>query len=476
MPAGSQTGRKLRRRDAAFPASRRGRCTCSSRSCCPGRQRAHASCTRRWRASSPSIRAGTSDKERSPSDDIRGHPDRRRDRRGDADAGRAGTRLLGGAARSSYASRPACSPAHRRDGRDGPVALCERTARARASPGGARARLRRRRGARCAGGRPDRRGAAAARAPEGGWRGLGEAGGASAKPPRDRHRSGLLPLTAFTTAGLAASGRATYSHFTLHSQEHVMLRKLAIAGMLAAAGTAAFAQANTPGVDQRQVNQERRIEQGERSGALTAREAHRLEAGQARVGRMEDRAKSDGVVTARERARLHQAQDVRARIARRSTIASADAEPPSQPTVAGGAAALLRSHGSTSSCQRAGERTSRAPAAMHAERQRRRNSPRPALRTLAPREPAHRHRHRIEQRDGSPLSESAVATQSPAASPTTATTRRALAARERQLRPAWRPRRATRPGSGTEAAHFAALRECVGEAREVVARQVVEQR
>ena len=96
-----------------------------------------------------------------------------------------------------------------------------------------------------------------------------------------------------------------------------MLRKLAVAAMLAAAGTAAFAQANTPGVDQRQGNQDRRIEQGERSGALTAREANRLEAGQARVGRIEDRAKSDGVVTARERARLHQAQDVQsARIAR----------------------------------------------------------------------------------------------------------------------------------------------------------------
>ena len=98
-----------------------------------------------------------------------------------------------------------------------------------------------------------------------------------------------------------------------------MLRKLAIAGMLAAAGTAAFAQANTPGVDQRQVNQERRIEQGERSGALTAREANRLQAGQARVGRKEDRAKSDGVVTARERAPLHHAQAVQsARLARQN--------------------------------------------------------------------------------------------------------------------------------------------------------------
>ncbi len=96
-----------------------------------------------------------------------------------------------------------------------------------------------------------------------------------------------------------------------------MLRKLAIAGWFAAAAGAAFAQAGTPGVDQRQLNQERRIEQGERSGALTTREANRLEAGQQRVERIEDRAKSDGVVTRGERARLHQAQGVQsARIAR----------------------------------------------------------------------------------------------------------------------------------------------------------------
>lgn len=75
----------------------------------------------------------------------------------------------------------------------------------------------------------------------------------------------------------------------------------------------AFAQANTPGVDQRQANQERRIDQGVASGSLTQREANRLERGQARVDRMENRAKADGVVTPGERARLHQAQDVQSR-------------------------------------------------------------------------------------------------------------------------------------------------------------------
>ena len=71
----------------------------------------------------------------------------------------------------------------------------------------------------------------------------------------------------------------------------------------------AFAQANTPSVDQRQANQEQRIEQGVASGSLTQREANRLERGQQHVDNMENRAKADGVVTRGERARLHQAQD-----------------------------------------------------------------------------------------------------------------------------------------------------------------------
>lgn len=75
----------------------------------------------------------------------------------------------------------------------------------------------------------------------------------------------------------------------------------------------ASAQTATPGIDQRQINQERRIEQGERSGQLTPNEAARLERGQTHVDRMEDRAKADGTVTRQERNRIHQAQDVQSR-------------------------------------------------------------------------------------------------------------------------------------------------------------------
>ena len=70
-----------------------------------------------------------------------------------------------------------------------------------------------------------------------------------------------------------------------------------------------FAQAETPKIDQRQANQERRIDQGIASGQLNEREANRLNNQQEHINKMEDKAKSDGVVTKKERARIGQAQD-----------------------------------------------------------------------------------------------------------------------------------------------------------------------
>ncbi|CAD6876410.1 hypothetical protein [Methylomonas fluvii] len=79
-----------------------------------------------------------------------------------------------------------------------------------------------------------------------------------------------------------------------------------------------FAGIETPRIDQRQENQERRIEQGEASGALTNREANRLEHQQMRIERQEAAAKADGVVTAGERARLtHQQNKASRNIARK---------------------------------------------------------------------------------------------------------------------------------------------------------------
>lgn len=67
--------------------------------------------------------------------------------------------------------------------------------------------------------------------------------------------------------------------------------------------------ATTPRIDQRQANQQQRIDQGAQSGALTDKEAARLDKGQAHVQKMEDKAAADGRVTMRERARIEHAQD-----------------------------------------------------------------------------------------------------------------------------------------------------------------------
>lgn len=85
---------------------------------------------------------------------------------------------------------------------------------------------------------------------------------------------------------------------------------------LAAAGSA-LAQTATPGVDQRQENQERRIEQGAASGQLTPREAQRMEHRQERIERAEEKAKADGKVTPKERAHMDNMQDRASRDIRR---------------------------------------------------------------------------------------------------------------------------------------------------------------
>jgi len=65
----------------------------------------------------------------------------------------------------------------------------------------------------------------------------------------------------------------------------------------------------TPRIDQRQSNQERRIDQGVATGQLTPHETRRLDRQQARINRTEDAAKADGKVTAQERAHLTHMQN-----------------------------------------------------------------------------------------------------------------------------------------------------------------------
>jgi uncharacterized membrane protein YebE (DUF533 family) len=68
--------------------------------------------------------------------------------------------------------------------------------------------------------------------------------------------------------------------------------------------------AETPVINQRQANQQNRINQGVASGQLTGNEAARLQRGQARVDNMKANAKADGVVTRSERAQIKSAQNV----------------------------------------------------------------------------------------------------------------------------------------------------------------------
>ncbi len=95
--------------------------------------------------------------------------------------------------------------------------------------------------------------------------------------------------------------------------------KFAFAAIAFAVATSALAQnaanpATTPGIDQRQANQERRIEQGVRSGQLTKRETARLEHREAKLESDKLKAQADGVVTKKERKHLqHEAnQDSKA--------------------------------------------------------------------------------------------------------------------------------------------------------------------
>jgi hypothetical protein len=74
-------------------------------------------------------------------------------------------------------------------------------------------------------------------------------------------------------------------------------------------GAPLSAQTNDPGIQKRMENQEGRIDQGVKSGALTPREAGRLEAEQARIKQNEERMKADGKLTAGERERLTRQQN-----------------------------------------------------------------------------------------------------------------------------------------------------------------------
>lgn len=90
----------------------------------------------------------------------------------------------------------------------------------------------------------------------------------------------------------------------------MQIRLTTIAFGLGACVFAAGANAqNTADVVQRDVNQQKRIEQGLQSGQLTTKEAGKLEREEGRVDRMEANAMKDGKTTAAEKQRIERAEN-----------------------------------------------------------------------------------------------------------------------------------------------------------------------
>jgi hypothetical protein len=73
--------------------------------------------------------------------------------------------------------------------------------------------------------------------------------------------------------------------------------------------SAAAMAADTGSVVQRDVNQQQRIEQGLQSGALTTKEAGKLEREEGRVDKMESNALKDGKLSPAEKARIEREQN-----------------------------------------------------------------------------------------------------------------------------------------------------------------------
>ncbi|SEN57019.1 hypothetical protein SAMN04488505_11199 [Chitinophaga rupis] len=77
------------------------------------------------------------------------------------------------------------------------------------------------------------------------------------------------------------------------------------------------AQTATPRVTQRQVNQQKRIAGGVKSGELTARETKHLETREAKLQQNKKEAKADGVVTGQERRQLKREENRNSRAIKR---------------------------------------------------------------------------------------------------------------------------------------------------------------
>lgn len=73
--------------------------------------------------------------------------------------------------------------------------------------------------------------------------------------------------------------------------------------------TPPIAGTNSPKIDQREVNQQKRIGEGVENGSLNARETTRLEKQEGAINKQESKMKSDGHFTAAERAKVTREQN-----------------------------------------------------------------------------------------------------------------------------------------------------------------------
>lgn len=82
------------------------------------------------------------------------------------------------------------------------------------------------------------------------------------------------------------------------------------AALFATLSLPAFAEvSSTPRIDQRQQEQQQRIDQGVRSGDITSKEAAHLRKQQAKIRQMERQAMADGRMSAKEKAQIELAQN-----------------------------------------------------------------------------------------------------------------------------------------------------------------------
>ena len=85
-----------------------------------------------------------------------------------------------------------------------------------------------------------------------------------------------------------------------------IMTAISLTVILSAIAFASEPGARTRGIKNRQINQQKRMGRGVRSGELTRRETLRLEKEQREINRDKKEAKSDGIVTIDERKEIHQ--------------------------------------------------------------------------------------------------------------------------------------------------------------------------